>query len=249
MIWYRYTWRTQFRRDNAMAWAILVGLGCLGLALCYTPFRFRFELLLAWIIAPRPLWFGLLSATVLTLLFRYTLPDHERAFQYAGLTLQLLGIGAVARGISQKLSTFGKTGLRAWFVEWGRQFLEIFRRSNRLQSVLAAGVGSAAGLGMAVARGQKTPSSWEEWVKFLQSEITRLDGEIKACKDALEKERQERVEADEKNRRGLEEKIAQARALAEKAMVGSFRDEIVGVIWLAYGTILATVPKEVATWW
>jgi hypothetical protein len=232
-----------------MAGAILVCLGCLGLALCYEPFRSRFELLLAWIIAPGAVWFGILSATVLTLLFRYTLADHERAFQYAGLTLQLLGIGAVARGISQKLASFGKTDLRAWFVDWGRQFLGIFRRPIGGSAVLRSGTGSVTGRGMVVGVGRRKPSSWEEWVEFLQSEISRLDGAIKACKDALEKERQERIEADEKNRQGLEEKIAQARALAEKAMVGSFRDEIVGVIWLALGTVGATIPKEIATWW
>jgi hypothetical protein len=35
----------------------------------------------------------------------------------------------------------------------------------------------------------------------------------------------------------------------EKAVVGSFRDEIVGIIWLALGTICATIPREIAVWW
>ena len=102
-----------------MSSAILVGLGCFAVALCCAPFRVRFERFLDWIVAPVAVWFGVLSALILVVLLRYSVANHEHAFLYAGLTLQLLGISAVARGISQKLSAFGKTGLRAWVCRMG----------------------------------------------------------------------------------------------------------------------------------
>jgi hypothetical protein len=228
---------------------VFFGLGCLCAALCFEPFRFRFNRLIEWIIEPRSFWFGLLSALIVTVLFRYTNNSHDQAFQYAGLTLQLFGISAVARGISQKLSTFGKTGLRAWFVNWRRQFLGIFRRPERSGIALAATMGAASSLIAGSAHAWQKPSSLDELAELLRTELIRLDVAIEAGKKALECERQERTAADEKNRQTLEEKIAQAHAMTEKAMVGSFRDEIVGVIWLALGTICATIPKEIAAWW
>jgi hypothetical protein len=232
-----------------MAGAILIGLGCLGLALCYKPFRFRFELLLAWILAPRPVWFGILSATVLTFLFRYALADHERAFQYAGLTLQLLGISAVARGISQKLSTFGKTGLRAWFMNWGRQFLGIFARSQSHHLEATLGSLSVVGFAPTIVQTRTKPSDLRERVEQLETEVLRLDGELKSTKEALAKERHERIEADDREHSSLVAQIAKIREVIERATVGSFRDEIVGVLWLAYGTVCATIPKQIAALW
>lgn len=229
--------------------AILVGFGCSALALCYEAFRFRFGRFIGWIVEPGAFWFGSLSAAVLIVLFRYAHPDHERAFQYAGLLLQLLGILAVARGISQKLWTFGRTSLRTWFVNWGRQFVGIFRRPRTGAQIVSVISAPSVSLGMAVSRGRKTPLTWEELAELMRLEIDRLDGEIKTCNAKIENERGERIAADDKNRQGLEEKIARARALTERAMIGSFRDEIVGVIWLASGTMCATIPKEIAGWW
>jgi hypothetical protein len=192
-----------------MSSAILVGLGlgCFAVALCCAPFRVRFERFLEWIVAPVAVWFGVLSALFLVVLLRDSVANHEHAFLYAGLTLQLLGISAVARGISQKLSAFGKTGLRAWFAEWGRKFLAIFRPRRFDVSVHATGVASATGVGTVLGRSWTDPTSLQELAELLKREVSRLDREVKAFHEAITKEREERVEADEKDRKALEEQI------------------------------------------
>lgn len=227
----------------------LILLGCLGLALCNRDFRLWFERLLAWIVAPRPVWFGALSAMVLVVLFRYSHTDHERAFQYAGLALQLLGIGAVARGISQKLSLFGQTGLREWLAKWARQFRAIFSRGTSGSVGAALGGVTMTGHAGMITQTRTKPSTLDQRLDQIEEDIVRLQSAATTLKAELTTERDERIAADERERQARAAEIATVRAVTETAMVGSFRDEIVGLIWLASGTVFATIPAVIAGWW
>jgi hypothetical protein len=79
--------------------------------------------------------------------------------------------------------------------------------------------------------------------------VARLHEDIKTTQQDLETERRERAEADDREHSFRSTQIADMRAVIERAMVGSFRDEIVGVIWLASGTVFATIPRELAALW
>jgi hypothetical protein len=233
-----------------MASVILIGLGCLGLALCYSPFRLRFELLLAWIVEPWPVWFGALSALVVMMLFRNSYADHARAFVHAGLLLQMVGIGAVALGISRKLSVLEKPDLRTWIGRWLRQMLGIVMPTRHNVFVPVTGVVSFAGAGgMAVAVGRKAPTTIQEQLDELKADIVRLDGELKSTKAALKKEQSARIEAIDQEHSYSATRFKEIRDMIERVTVGTFHEEIVGLVWLIISAVCTTLSVDIASQW
>lgn len=98
------------------------------------------------------------------------------------------------------------------------------------------------------AAGRKKPNGVDERLTQLEEDVVRLDGELKSVKHALDKERGERIEADNFAQATIADEVAKVRKLVEKTSVGAFNEEIVGLVWLVFSALCTTLSAELAVY-
>ena len=194
-----------------------------------------------WLWEAKIVWITLLLSIIVVLFFWYMLiGTWEVGFRYTGLTLELFGIFTVAYGLKETLNLFEQT-----FTESFKEFIK-FRDNSPVvvsmkgQSELPALTSSGLGTPLA------PNSSTEERVTFLEELLnqvrlqahenrTNVENGFKKLTDALNTERSEREASVEKVQQAL-----------KKFAVDGLAIELMGVVWLFFGAISATLSKELA---
>lgn len=160
--------------------------------------------------------------------------------RYAGMVLQLMGIGTVAYGLRQIRRQFQCPSLFASVIEWLNIRPKLLPRS----AIHGAGAAFTASSTLeAHGRVKAGPnSSIEHRVEVLEQELDDLHRQvsgmsttIRGCQAALQDERTSRENTDIQLGKRLEE-----------SMVGGLHLEFTGVLWLFVGVILGTVPDHIA---
>jgi len=166
--------------------------------------------------------------------------------RYAGLALQLLGVATVIRGLRDRGRLFDKPPLLVSAKAWLGNFPTFSPKSVTL---------SASGLAMTSASGTLSVDVWRAYrdedaieQRFialaqnldtvreeLSQTATRLADQVGSVQEALRGEQSSRE--------------AEIQRLSRKLVdlgAGGLHVELVGVVWLVAGIVLATVPAELA---
>ncbi len=154
-----------------------------------------------------------------------------------GLSLQLLGGLLILWSVNDNLGLFHKTSLAGTFMAWVRDF-----PTTRHHAILAAtGMASSSGMAAALSVGRKTPTTLEERI----SELEVLLQELRADLNAKVNDLATRVEVGKKELSALihatDGKIASLSERVEKATVGGFKLQALGVLLAIYGAVTSVL--------
>ena len=196
---------------------------------------------LAWLMRARLPMFTVL-VVMLALTLSLCVWKTEPSVRVSGLLLQLLGIAAAAVGIRDTLRMFGKPS----FLEQVRLWLKaVPGLKPRTVSISATGsIGMSASAKAHVWRGAGTDPTLESRISAAEANLKELyeranaaesafDAHVRDSKHRLREESDARQEAD----RQLHLKI-------EAASTDGLHLAAVGVVWLACGVVMSTVPNE-----
>ena len=99
------------------------------------------------------------------------------------------------------------------------------------------------------AKGVAKPNTIEERLDELEKQVVQLKESLGLVKQALDKERTERIEADDLTRSASSTQIAEIRTLMQKLTVDSFSEEIIGLVWLVFSAVCTTLSADLASVW
>lgn len=189
----------------------------------------------------------------------YWIPDRwvdkgwDARLRIAGGLLQLLGIWEVLKSLTGKRTLFGLVSIRNQQASFVRRLKAFFHLgvggSADISAVLPSVQGSAAAMaGSSSMIAIPLVSDHERIEALEQKQIvigTRIDGlagklieETAKLTSAMYADRETR----DSQHRQLEDKV-------KKAVVGDIDLDLAGVIWLLFGTALATFAPEIARLW
>ena len=199
-----------------------------------------------WLVRPQLMW-----TTVIVLIAAMLLVLRPSATEFqvrlVGLVLQWLGIGTVALGVRKTRQFFGQPGLHTLFRNWIDQFPR-WRKEART----AAGATNMGALG---AKGNS--HSWalfdpkapiEDQVLLLATNLENLNSEFRELHNQMDKELHNHRRSLEEEERARVSADANLQQRLEVAQTGGLHISLVGVIWLAIGILLSTVPLEIVQW-
>lgn len=170
----------------------------------------------------------------------------EPGIRISGMLLELLGIGVVAKGLSETRMLFGRPSLYQSFLGWA----ERRPRFGAARYVLNAEGGSFTvnGSDSAMAHGTVGTSAHtlDDRVTLLERRLNLADTQIQEGRRKLEEETVNRTEAIRSEKVERIEGDAVARKQLEEAVVGGINLETVGIVWLACGVTLSSLSKELA---
>ena len=186
----------------------------------------------------------LLCVFIVASLLPGTLENHLR---YIGLAFELVGIGVVAYGLRDRWILFNRptplAHLRSWLERrprWGG-------KSQIIASAGGGGVSTSAGLATSsVWRGVPAGASVEDQVAALEANIETLRGEQAEIAKRIEKEARIQAEALGVERQARTLAINEIQGRIETLGIGGAHLELLGLIALILGAILATLSTEIA---
>jgi len=203
----------------------------------------RLKALGPWLAEANYTWLAL-GVTASALLVSILYPS-EKVIRYAGLILQLLGIGTVIWGISLTRALFGHPSFAAKALSW-LQHCPLLKRNV----VFGAGMAAIAVIG-GKARAYQSHSpgpdatidqrldSLERNIQLIHERITgtenEMDEELRKTADAIKSEARSRENED----RGLHEKL-------EATGTGGVHISAIGALWLFVGVVLSTASQEIS---
>jgi hypothetical protein len=187
----------------------------------------------------------LLTTSVLVVASLLSQGVAELLLRYCGLAFQVLGILTVVVGLREKLHLFNRPGFTGEIRRW------IERRPRwrpRTQTIIVTGIGGVTMTGGATvsAHGTVSPaSSLEIRVAALEAGITALREDLVETKRALDdsiSQVKETVGVERRERRAV---VKALRVQLEGLGAGGVNIEVMGVMWLLAGVVLATVPDGI----
>lgn len=205
-----------------------------------------FQRIARWIGDPREFWlFALVVSAVVGLAFLFPIPLVD-GLRYAGLTLQVWGVGTVIRGLRDRGRLFNKPSLVASTRAWIRRFPQYKPRSVTLS---ASCVGSASAFGSVDAvvwRGYHETDSLEQRFQALAENLETVTKELSRVSTGLERRVGEVRELLQREQTARAEEVSKIHGKLAELGAGGLHIELVGVAWLIAGIVLATVPAEIA---
>ncbi|WP_169981413.1 ABC transporter C-terminal domain-containing protein [Tautonia rosea] len=191
-----------------------------------------------------PLWwviFGVLGAFMISC---FLANDSVTVFRYAGLLLEIFGLGLVVIGLDHIRQQFGKEPFRAsitkWFLSWRAVFTgpEPVQITGKLGTLFTEN--ATANLSM---HGYKDQTI-EERLETLEGDIKRLQGELNNKTEQLKQEiASVKADFDEKIENTIKI-IDDVDSRVKDYAVGGMGLEVVGLVWISLGIILASIPDE-----
>lgn len=200
-----------------------------------------------WLMEARRVWFPL--AVVALVLFAASLvpaPVADR-IRYCGLVFQLLGILTVVSGLRNKRRLFNRPS----FIEHARRWLTRRPRWGARPRVVGAGAmvsASASGSAKAsVWRRANTDAPVDTRLAALEANLLTLREEQTETAQELRQSARRTDEALISERQARESAVTTLRSQLEGFGVGDLHLEMIGVFWLLFGVVLATISGEIAT--
>jgi hypothetical protein len=201
---------------------------------------------LRWLLNNWPLWAPAVVLFGIPVLLVIALPGTgEERIRFSGLVLELLGVCTVVYGLREKGRLFGKS----WSQRLSRALSNFPRwpKPPRIDSMSASALGNATMQGrMSGWMNVPADASLERRVQALEYNLNTLQQEQQASVQELRT-------ADASLRASIENENTQriaAETEARKKLEGLGGDGIhieeMGIVWLIFGTILATASQEIA---
>lgn len=208
--------------------------------------RARMHAACGWVVTKRLAWLAigvLVGAWGLSGAFTEKQDDQIR---WAGGILQVAGLCVVALGIEQTRTQFGRPSIRQLIRGRIETLLGIKRRATVVFEIPSIEVAIEANPPRLVV-GARPSHTLEQRVAILEGAVDQVRQELdseterqtQALKDirlAIQQEQRARLQVAEALQREL-----------ETAVAGGIRVEIVGLIWLLFGIVFATIPGEISS--
>jgi hypothetical protein len=206
----------------------------------------RTKAILNWLREPKHFWIMALPV-VGALMFSIRPGVTEAEILYAGLVLQVFGIGSVWWGIRETRKLFGHGGIG----EWTREWLKRFPLRTKMVSVGMAGetniafdlrarLKGTAGTGANPTVEQRLDAA-EQNIKLLDARIDQAEAEM----DKKFGEHDDRLRREEAARIKVDQEI---RELVTTTGTGGLHISAMGAVWLLVGVTLSTAAPQLARW-
>lgn len=169
-------------------------------------------------------------------------------FRWAGALLQVAGIGTVAYGLSQTRKLFDLPSVGAGFDDWVKGVSDAVSGprtiTGSIQSVVPGIRQSAAG-GVEYKRpGADAPT--KERIQALQDGQDKLREDLANLRSDLNDKFQttkEELSEESKMRKEADNRVKE---LIREASIGGIHLETIGILWLMFGVLFASVPQTFA---
>ena len=201
--------------------------------------------LCAWLVEPRAAW---VCVTVVILAFALTrtIPKPvEDTLRYAGLVLQLLGIATVVRGLRERGELFQRPTIFTSFQNWLNRIPRLNPKPIYLSANMSTQANACSATGVVTWNGPQADATLEARVNALSENLETLRRELgeqaaRTIRDTVS------VRVSIENEVLLRTKeLVEIRSKLSSLGAGGLHVELVGVAWLFFGTVLATVPSEI----
>jgi hypothetical protein len=186
-----------------------------------------------------------LSICGLSWLFLCAMHWQENDIKWTGLFLQILGLGVVLCGVRETRKEFGhSTGVQRLIKpvkEFPRPRKVIEGAGASLQATgLNSGFGTAT-ISSAPTTLEERFSALEEEFRTHRTNVANRLGDL----DLASREQAARILAEETART---EQIRKVSYRLERISTGGLNLSVIGVLWVLIGSVLSTMPGEIATW-
>lgn len=189
-------------------------------------------------VQPRLVW-GTIIVLGVALVLAFWPPLSEQRMLIAGWLLQIAGLGTVAQGIRQVRKQFGQgTLLEAVKKWWGRRDGVVHLAAGGL----VAGSATVTGAGLVSRRPAET---LEERVTYLERDLAQLASRVEAGVSDLRKELTASKDAIAFEARQREKETSELKSNMKLFATGGLYVSVMGLVWLAFGITLATIPTEI----
>lgn len=195
-----------------------------------------------WLAEARLAWL-LVGALGAALLCGFWPPTSEQRVRFAGWFLEICGLMTVAWGLRETRRQFGRPGLGFLLRSW-------WDRRPRFRARVVAGSASIS-LGAALASGRgytwrEAPknASVEERLGALEANVKDVSDRVNAALRELDEEVRSRADALKSERSQRERAIADLQTKMESVETGGLSLSAIGLVWLAVGLTMTTVPAE-----
>lgn len=194
----------------------------------------------------RRAWLALLPLTVMFLVPGLVTCNGEKHLRYTGLLLQLAGLVVVAIGIANTRRLFGRPTVAQAIGKWllqlktafGPPLIQVSASSTVSVEARAAGSGTLSGALTAqsatiegrLAELERADQEIRQRLTEVSKHVTTIKSELQAT---IKREMEQRLQADQKLKRLLEDQAA-----------GGLHLETAGLVWLLVGTFVGGIPSE-----
>ena len=187
----------------------------------------------------------ILTAVLIAFVIIWFLSSSETTIRWAGMILQLLGIGTVILGIEETRRLFGRPNTIASSWHWLKRFPPFGGRTITASIHATRSGRSASGRGYMPAKIDPN-ASIESRVEILEKNIERLHERISTTESEMDsrfRTQKQELEAEKNSRESEDRKVL---AKLEATELGGVHISAMGAIWLFFGVILSSIPKELS---
>ena len=171
-------------------------------------------------------------------------PDD--GLRYAGLLLQLLGVGVVAYTLRGRGKLFGKEPVLTFAVGWLRRAPRFRPRHIILEASGSSQANASASAEATVWRGPRLEQSLEAQLDAIRENMATLRQQLERAEYRSSQKVAELYNAIESERAQRSSQLQETKKTLEILATDSLYLEVAGLAWLVVGIVLATVPQELA---
>ena len=173
-------------------------------------------------------------------------PDAEDQLRYAGVLLQMAGLVAVVYGIASNRRLVGRAGVKDSLFKWFKRL-----RGGAMKTVVAKPIPLVSKTKAYPVRSESRPSakSVDERVDLLERQLAELRNSMDRTDRALREQLSEAKEDASRRARALSQQLGGVSDRVENLAAGGSVTELIGVIWVAIGILLSSLPEELAAFW
>lgn len=172
------------------------------------------------------------------------LTSPEAAVRYAALVLQVIGFAIVMRDIFKASKAMGRPGFRDWLKGWFS--------SPPVNIVAGTGYGFLPLSGSASAEAGPSPNATvEERLTLLETKHTNLLKDFGHLRSQTKQDKQEVMTLVYEETAKVVRTVEEVKSNLREAQAGTLHVDTLGVVFFGLGSILSTIPGEVAAvlWW
>ncbi len=207
-------------------------------------FKYWFGSLLDWLAEGQIVWnFLFISLTVVV--YMAVSGGSELSLRIAGMVFQILGILSVFKGIQETRELFGHPGLTSMLLQWFRRRPRFKQRTFEASGLTASITMSASGRGYMSANAA-LDAPLENRVEVLEKNLEHLRQQLYEMRGELEQEIRKSTESlqEEKNTRAEEDRKVLSKL--ETTETGGLHVSAMGALWILFGTICGSIPRELS---
>jgi hypothetical protein len=195
---------------------------------------------------PRRVWLTLAAIGLVCGIAVFLPICGETALRWSGMLIELLGIGTVVIGLRSKQLLFKRRGVLGHLADWLKRRPQYNPKPQVIQLQGASSVAVVGAAKASVWRGVPQGSPLEQRVTALEQNLETVRREQRQLENelAVEVRNSQQALAAESQARMVED--GNLKKQVEELGAGGLHLEIMGIVWLVAGVILATVSSDLA---